>query len=78
MYKKDLKERFRKMVNRQANLAIENNDIDMCMWICLYYFDGLNDAAYTTQQYGSYMKDISTDNFRYIFNSIVEYRKGVH
>jgi hypothetical protein len=75
MYKKELKERFREMVIRQAILAIETDDIKTTMWICLYYFDGLNDAVYATRQYDSSMKGISCDNFSYIFKSIVEYRK---
>lgn len=79
MYKKELKERIREMVTRQAKLAAVNGDgdVDICMWICLYYFDGLNDAVYTTKQYDSAVKYISTENFRYIFHSIVEFRKEV-
>ena len=77
MFKKEIKERFRDMIIRQAKLAAVNGDFDICMWICLYYFDGLNDAIYTTKQYGSAMDYISSENFRYIFHSIVEFRKGV-
>lgn len=77
MYSKKLKQYFRNMVIRQANLVNAGLDFDMCKWICLYYSDGLNDAMCITHQYDSYFKTISSDDFEYVFRSIVEYSKGV-
>lgn len=78
MYNKELKARFRKFVNRQAILASMIDDIDSCMWNCLYYFSGLNDAMYIAEEYDSYMPPFLSEKFMYIFRSLVEYRKGVH
>lgn len=77
MYQKELKKRFRKIVNRQANLAKNTGQFSTCMWICIYYFEGLNDAVYTTRNFLSYVEPFTTESFEYIFRSIVEYRKGV-
>ena len=77
MYKKELKERFREMVIRQADIAILTDEVELSIWCCLYYADGLNDAAFVTEQYDSYSPCIRHDEFVNIFKSIVEYRKGV-
>ena len=78
MYEKELKERFRKFVIHKAKLASLINDVDSCMWNCLYYFSGLNDAIYIAKQYDSYMRPFTVEKFDHIFKSLVEYRKGVH
>lgn len=77
MYNKELKARFRNFVKRQAKLAAMIDDIDSCMWNCIYYFSGLNDAIYIAEEYDSYMYPFTTYRFSYIFKSLVEYRKGV-
>ena len=78
MYTKELKESFKKMVSRQANIAIMTDAVEDSIWICLYYAEGLNDAAFTCGQYGSYIPFIRHDDFESIFKSIVEFRKGGH
>lgn len=78
MYNKELKARFRKFVESQAKVAAMINDIDSCMWNCIYYFTGLNDAIYIAGEYDSYMKPFNSITFEYIFKSLVEYGKGVH
>ena len=77
MYKKELKERFRRFVIRQAKLASLIDDVDNCMWNCLYYFAGMNDAIFISGHYESYMRPYTTESFEYIFKSLVEYRKEV-
>lgn len=77
MYYKKLREYFKKMVIRQADLANAFGDIDNFKWICLYYLDGMNDALYVTYQYHHCVPTFSSESFEYIFRSIVEYRKGV-
>ena len=77
MYKKELKARFKKMVIRQADLANICCEVEPFIWNCLYYAEGLNDAAYVTEQYASYLPYIRYEDFASIFKSIVEFRKGV-
>ena len=78
MYKKRLKERFWKQVIRQAEIASVVGDVGKHMWICINYFDGMNAALCITHQYDCYMTSFTIEKFEYIFNSLVEYRKGVH
>lgn len=78
MYKKELKERFRKKVIRQVDIANRVDDIVTPMWICINYFDGMNGALVITKQFDSYITPFTVEKFEYIFKSLVEYRKGVH
>ena len=78
MYKKELKERFRNTVIRQADIANKVGDIDTPKWICINYFDGMNAALGITNQFDCYMTPFTIEKFEYIFTSLVEYRKGVH
>ena len=77
MYKKELKNCVRKMIVRMVKVAITTGNIEDNAFNCMFYFDGMNDATFTTGNYDEYMKDFTTEDFLYIFKSLVEYRKEV-
>lgn len=76
MYKKELKESFKKKVMRQAGIASVCGTVHASMWICMNYFDGLNCALLTTHQFDNFLQPFTVNDFEYIFKSLVEYRKG--
>lgn len=76
MYSKRLKERFKDFVLRKAEGSVKYGHVNNDMWICVFYLHGMLAAVCITENVEDYFS-IDSESFRYVYNSIVEYRKGV-
>lgn len=77
MYSKELKKRFKDFVLRRAVASARYGYIRGDMWECVFYLQGMAAALAITQNFDDYF-NVDSESFRYVYNSLVEYRKGVH